>query len=408
MEKPQKNYNDTIAVYRTRLIDDSTTANFGDKTFKFCPLTTIDEIASESNTTDIFLFSGLDTITVDGLNGKIRPGGERLFALAIYCGLSQPDIVVVLTYYNDDALPFSPDDWLATTEERTDSAFDTICDTQDLFTVPELHERQYREFALKVSKFRQDAERERNFLESLARSPGSHEHITTFYTGFVFEKKIYLIAELADGNLDEFMAKYPERWAVEDLDREWLLAQLWGFASALDVLHGHMTYHHHDIKSTNILVFIGPAADVKHRLKFTDFGSAGYGGCLNATGLSAKSRIKGSTLALPPETHNNGSSSRPHDVWSLGCVFLDILVWHWKGWEYLKEFRSEVMEESAVCCYYTVEDGNLTTTGSVSAALDELGPTEAELAYVIQDVLEIDPGCRPNAANVLERLGAVD
>lgn len=66
------------------------------------------------------------------------------------------------------------------------------------------------------------------------------------------------------------------------------------------------------------------------------------------------------------------------------------------------------MEESAACCYYTVEDGNLTTAGSVSAALDELGPTEAELVYVIQDVLEIDPACRPNAANVLERLGAVD
>ncbi|KAI4954272.1 hypothetical protein J4E91_001982 [Alternaria rosae] len=284
MEKPPKNYKDTIAVYRTRLIDDSTTANFGDKTFKFCPLTTIREIASES----------------------------------------------------------------------------------------------------------------------------SHEHITTFYTGFVFEKKIYLIAELADGNLDEFMAKYPERWAVEDLDREWLLAQLRGLASALDVLHDHMTYQHHDIKPTNILVFNGPAADVKHRLKFTDFGSASYGGCLNATGLSAKSKIKGSTPALPPETHNNGSSSRLHDVWSLGCVFLDILVWHWKGWEYLKELRSEVMEESAACCYYTVEDGNLTTTGSVSAALDERGPTEAELVYVIQDVLEIDPGCRPNAADVLERLGAVD
>lgn len=378
MEKPPKNYNDTIAVYRTRLIGDSTIANFGDKTFKFCPLTTIREIASESSTTDIFLFSGLDTITVDGLNRKIRSGGERLFALAIYCGLSRPDIVVVLTYYNDDALPFSPDDWLATTEERTDSAFDTICDAQDPFTVPELHERQYRynfidysvptefsrgtkpdvgegcegkvykakihiscvsflreaqgldnwtrDFALKVSKFRQDAEQECNFLESWASSPGSHEHITTFYTGFVFEKKIYLIAELADGNLDEFMAKYPERWAVEDLDRESLLAQLWSFASALDVLHGHMTYHHHDIKPTNILVFNGPAADVKHILKFTDFGFAGYGGCLNATGLSAKSKIKGSTPALPRETHNNGSSSRPHDVWSLGCVFLDILV----------------------------------------------------------------------------------
>ncbi|KAI4696274.1 uncharacterized protein J4E88_000449 [Alternaria novae-zelandiae] len=460
MGKPLKDYNDITAACRTRLVTNTTTAKFGDKTFKFFPLTTIREVASASSVSGIFHFSGLDTDTVYGLKNRIRPGGERLFALAIYCGLSPPDIVFVLTNYNDDALPFSPADWLGVTEEQSDSVYSTICDAQHLFTVPELHESQYRtnltgyaipiEFnkgvkpdigegsggkvykarihnscapllreapgpdnwskylALKVSKFREDAERECDFLESLARSPGSHEHITTFHTGFLFEKKIYLIAELADGNLDEFMAKYPERRAVDDLDREWLLAQLRGLASALDVIHGHMTYHHHDIKPTNILAFNDAAADVKHRLKFTDFGSAGYGGDLSAFERSAKSKIKGNTPTLPPETYKNGPSSRPHDIWSLGCVFLDILVWYWKGWEYLKEFRSEVEEESVAWCYYTVEDGNMTRTEAVSAALDELGPTEAELVYVIQDMLEIDPGCRPNAASVLERLSAID
>lgn len=83
-------------------------------------------------------------------------------------------------------------------------------------------------------------------------------------------------------------------------------------------------------------------------------------------------------------------------------------MWYWRGWEYLKEFRSEVEEESVAWCYYTVEDGNMTRTEAVSAALDELGPTEAELVCVIQDMLEIDPDYRPNAASVLERLVAVD
>jgi len=460
MGKPLKHYNDIMAACRTRLIHNTTTAKFGDKTFEFFPLTTIREIASGGSTNNIFFFSGLDTNTVDGLKNRIRSGGERLFALAIYCGLSPPDIAFVLTYHNDDALPFSPNDWLGTTEEQSDLVYDAICDAQHLFTVPELHRSQYRtnltghtvpiEFnkgvdpdigegsggkvykarihnscapflrealgpdnwskylALKVSKFREDAERECDFLESLARSPGSHEHITTFHTGFLFEKKIYLIAELADGNLDEFMAKYPERRAVDNLDRDWLLAQLRGLASALGVLHGHMTYHHHDIKPANILVFNDPAANVKHRLKFTDFGSAGYAGCIDATGRSAKSKIKGNTPTLPPETYKNGSSSRPHDIWSLGCVFVDILVWYWRGWGYLKEFRSEVEDDSVAWCYYTVEDGNMTTTGAVWAALDELGPTEAESVHVIQDMLEIDPRRRPNAASVLERLGAVD
>jgi serine/threonine protein kinase len=459
METLQKNYANVIAAYKAHLITETRIANFGDKTFEFVPKTTIYNLASGNSIEEIFRFSKIDSSTLNRLTQIIRSNGIRLYATAIYCCLSPPDILTLLTKYEDLNLPLLPGDQLANSEKLADSIFDDICNAQHRFMAPDFGESQYsadftdhpipiefirgtkpdvgegsggrlykarihnshvsflREgeppgdwsgyFALKVSKFRKDAERERAFLESQALFSCSHEHITTFYSGFEFEQKIYLIAELADGNLDDFMAKYPEHKAISDLDREWLLLQLSGLASALFILHDRMMWHHHDIKPANILVFHDPSADMKHRLKLTDFGSAGSGFCLNATGSSAKSKIKGTTPTLPSETHRNGSSSRPHDVWSLGCVFIDIILWYYKGWEFVRVFRSKVMEESEAWCYYDVKEGNKVIANAVLTVLEKLAPIEEELVGVIREMLEIDPGSRLNAAHALERIDVI-
>jgi serine/threonine protein kinase len=382
----------------------------------------------------------------------------RLFALAIYCDVSLPDIDILITNYEDSDLPFPLHHQLGKGGKLAGSVFETIRNTQSRFLAAELREREYRddftdrpipieftpgskpdigegsggrvykakihkshfpslkevqysrdwseELALKVSKFKRDAERERDFLESLAKHH-PHKHITTFYTGFVCDEKIYLVAELADGDLDGFMKGYLGHKAVRDLDREWLLSQLTGLADALATIHDIMIYHVHDIKPANILVFNNLSTGVKHRLKFTDFGSAS-GQKSDMTGGSVGTKIKGTTPTLPPETHLNGLSSRPHDVWSLGCVFLDILIWYHEGWDTLNGFRSRVMEGSNAWCYYDVKDGNKMLTGLVSTTLDEYARTEARLVSVIREMLEIDPGSRLKIAKVVQILSTID
>jgi serine/threonine protein kinase len=126
------------------------------------------------------------------------------------------------------------------------------------------------------------------------------------------------------------------------------------------------------------------------------------------TGGSVGTKIKGTTPTLPPETHLNGLSSRPHDVWSLGCVFLDILIWYHEGWGTLNGFRSRVMAESNAWCYYDVKDGNKMLTGFVSTTLDEYARTEVRLVGVIREMLEVDPGSRLKAAKVVRRLSTID
>ena len=48
---------------------------------------------------------------------------------------------------------------------------------------------------------------------------------------------------------------------------------------------------------------------------------------------------KGTPTYEPPEAHGNGARSRPYDIWSLGCVFLELLVWAHFGYQEVKKFR---------------------------------------------------------------------
>jgi len=261
-----------------------------------------------------------------------------------------------------------------------------------------------QELALKVGTFRRDADRESAFLKRLARHP--HEHITTFYTAFEYDTKLYFIAELAEMDLESFMGNHPDREDIGDLDRNWFLTQLKGLANALVTIHDLMVIHHHAIKPANILVFKDPPAGVKHRMKFTDFGSSGNG-ISEGTDVSAKSGNNWTTPTLPPEAHGRKLSSRPRDVWSLGCVVLDLLIWYHEGWEAVKKFRSETVSESSAWCYFDVKEGQNVLTGRVSTALRELAQNDGELVNVIRGMLEIDSGSRLKAADVDERLKTI-
>lgn len=80
--------------------------------------------------------------------------------------------------------------------------------------------------------------------------------------------------------------------------------------------------YHHDLHPSNILVFDG---DV---LKISDFGTARIQQVLGSGPISYVSRrtVCNSNYE-PPENVLDQRASRPHDVWALGCIFLEMLVW---------------------------------------------------------------------------------
>jgi serine/threonine protein kinase len=173
-------------------------------------------------------------------------------------------------------------------------------------------------FALKISKSPEEYKRDRDFLELLVRKDISHDHITTFYYGFKVDNCAYLLAELADSNMDSFLEAHPAGKDETGLDRPWLLSQLRGLAGALARIHGLIGLdltnpHYHDIRPSNILVFNSTTANSKPIFKLTDWACVGW---------KPEPSRNSTKPTLPPECHDNGTSSKP-----MISGLLDVFFW---------------------------------------------------------------------------------
>jgi len=279
---------------------------------------------------------------------------------------------------------------------------------------------------------------EQNFALFLHLAPIAHDHITKTYTDFEYNGKTYLITELAKMNLrDRFsdradrVRKLPrseerrppggkvERFTL--FDHTWLRDQMVGLAGALRAIHGPTATgrigYHHDIKTTNILFF---GKDENYRLKLTDWGCAGFHDNYNAQAGSAATSRQGDSY-FPPEYMNAQPTSRPHDVWSLGCVFVELLVWYHYGWGWTKpkidpkglwQFKEDVKNEdnlNLLCWFvegppdsdpdsayeYVGPNGHpVVLAKSVDAKLAQLAAKSTKMAQVVgvlRQMLTIQP-----------------
>ena len=142
----------------------------------------------------------------------------------------------------------------------------------------------------------------------------------------------------------------------------WFLEQLQGLASALKRIHDltieddlaepsspllqppspvlpgeRRAGWHHDLKPENILFFWQTDPPCGH-FRISDWGS----GKVNTyrSGSINTSSPTGTPTYEPPEVIE-GRISRPYDVWSMGCVFLELLVWALVDYEAVKKLKKE-------------------------------------------------------------------
>lgn len=110
-------------------------------------------------------------------------------------------------------------------------------------------------------------------------------------------------------------------------------------------------------------------------------------------------------------------TSRPYDLWSLGCVYLEMLVWYMDGFQALTEFRDARlqqvkpggMDDDGFCC--TIDPGTAAKVHlrrTVTKKMAELsnrctGPLK-DIADIVPQLLEIKPTRRPTAAQLAARL----
>jgi len=142
-----------------------------------------------------------------------------------------------------------------------------------------------------------------------------HEHLVSFCGSYTDENAFALLVQpVAERTLHELLVE-PDRLSMEDSA---MLRKSFGcLAYGLAWLHSRLI-RHKDIKPANILISAGS-------ILFCDFGSAMDAELLDTTRTEGPALMR-TPRYVSPETHEESQRTEASDVWSLGCVFLEMLT----------------------------------------------------------------------------------
>lgn len=220
-------------------------------------------------------------------------------------------------------------------------------------------------------KDRAECELEVEALKKIRPKP----NLITLLTTFQYQENYCLLFHWAEGgNLWDLWLHHNPGPAIDKSWVCWLAEQCFGLADGLCGIHNakisidelqnplpslSLTLNsysgndedekyygrHGDIKPRNILWFRNESNKWGHgTLKITNFGVTEFH-TEHTTKLFAN-RVRGVTLTyMAPEYDLNQHISRPYDIWSLGCLYLEFVVWAVCGGEGVSKFGEERMSE---------------------------------------------------------------
>lgn len=154
------------------------------------------------------------------------------------------------------------------------------------------------------------------------------------------EKKnfgVFLFPWAEGGNLKEFWRKESTRASRDPKLVRWALGQMYGLCDALSDLHGE-NCRHGDLKPENILLFDAVGYE-GGTLRIADVGLAKQHLASTQQRDAHTNTNTGTIRYEPPEFQKPGSWPRRYDVWSLGCVFTEFLIWILYGVDQLDVFN---------------------------------------------------------------------
>ncbi|KAF2972794.1 hypothetical protein GQX73_g804 [Xylaria multiplex] len=185
-------------------------------------------------------------------------------------------------------------------------------------------------------------EQEKKTLETMRNL--KHPHLIYTLAAYERGKDRGFVFPWADGgNLQQL-------WENDEIDvnngvLSWALDQMRGIVDGITKLHGEHAAgtRHGDIKPTNILVFKNQ--DKELNLVIADVGLAKFHTTCTRERYATTTTNRGSRRYEPPEVESAGVAfSRKYDMWSLGCTFLEFLMWLLYGPQGLKYFFHECRE----------------------------------------------------------------
>ena len=155
----------------------------------------------------------------------------------------------------------------------------------------------------------------------IMRRLAAHRHIVQVHATYVVKRELAILLEPVanGGDLAAFLQDYRDRDLGDtsfETDEYKILWRAFGcLASGLAFMHRH-TIRHKDIKPQNILIHNG-------MVMYTDFGlSYDFGAAGQSTTIGA---VQGLTRRYcAPEVADHGRRNTKSDVFSLGCVYIEI------------------------------------------------------------------------------------
>jgi serine/threonine protein kinase len=239
-----------------------------------------------------------------------------------------------------------------------------------------------------------------------------------------------MLFPLANGDLYHFLRGS----ASPTLTRRfagWLIEQTGGLCDAIRYLHDYelpvsassnglpstrRIGFHHDLKPANILLY---GADVDNTvLKIGDFGSGAvkFVSSIQEDSIYNRKASTGDPIYSAPEYVIEGRVSLPKDIWGLGCIFLEILVWALDSSqnviERFEQARREFSENSprkAPTYWCHGQDGQPYLNPAVLVQLNELDTRSKDTGFfrpildMIRQMLTVSHLFRPTAAQLCEQ-----
>ncbi|KAH7389298.1 kinase-like domain-containing protein [Phaeosphaeria sp. MPI-PUGE-AT-0046c] len=442
----------TLGIY----IDDSLTRRtFGNKVFKYLRAAEICDLASDHN---IAFAVNSDTsiaqVDRNDMISKIQNTGRKVFVISMHGNIRMDDLRRMLAKdLSDPSLPLTDADFHA---YRTSHEFNRFQAHQQIIP-PVLRESKFLTYGVNqcvpfqretlpiVAAFDRCVYRacidtdyyDIAALESLSGNPrlsqavaiveirissptqqararsqiefakflathASHEHITKPYGTFALrsvypgETTHYLVTELPRKNLSVFF----QSTDPQSTD-SWLHRQLHGLTAALALIHmptnGRFGIHH-DIRPTKIAVCWNGEFTFKLAPSPQSRVVAQDGQALSGNSATV-------SPYHPPESTSGLSLSRRHDVWSLGCLLLETIVWYTKGKEAYTHFLETASGKDRPQHWFIVESGQLVLQAAVKkqlATLQACGNGKwAYMVGIIRRMLATDPSSRITASELV-------
>ncbi|KAL1596507.1 hypothetical protein SLS60_009154 [Paraconiothyrium brasiliense] len=195
-------------------------------------------------------------------------------------------------------------------------------------------------------------ENEKRMLERFR----GHPHLVTLLMSWTLKEEYYFLFPFAESDLDRYWSDATNWNALESSNPErhyetirWISKQIYKMVEALEHIHNldngltadnKRFGRHGDLKPENVLWYRS-TKDVKGTFVIADLGLAACNTEHSRSGIPSNTVARTPNYRSPECDLEDGKISRSYDIWTFGCLLLEMVCWILGGPEARDDFSNE-------------------------------------------------------------------